>query len=200
MYHTRSTRENICSPLSCLQTVKKGRCLSRYLSPPATPEYIPRTPEKKSTGSSDQGKRKLDELERSAPKTPPKSRKLTVRTPIALRLNPPTRTSETSGTRKSIIHFFLGNSESDGAIPVNLSSYMTSTAFFDKAESAWSYVQKSTETVEFMGVSVMMDGLEWPLILEWRNGQAFENMLESIDTAKIAGTGDITVKVKCITK
>ena len=49
-------------------------------------------------------------------------------------------------------------------------------------------------------VSVEVEGVEWPMIIPWRDPLAHQWMMETIAKAAIGRSGDLHVQVKCITK
>lgn len=97
------------------------------------------------------------------------------------------------------LHFFLSD-ESLGAIPVALSQCSSSTRFFEQAGAAWGFLDPNDGKTHMAGVSVAMEGLEWPLIVAWKSLEGHKIMMDTIETAKLGKNGDLLVKVKCIRK
>lgn len=140
---------------------------------------------------------KSSKITLNPPKKPVKER--STKSP-ALIVNPPKLPgTDIKATNSVVFHFFLSN-ENLGAVPAAFSQCNSLTQFFSQAEAAWSILDVDDEKSRMSGVSVTFDGLDWPLIVPWRNSQGFNRMMEAIETAKDAGTGVLLVKVHCIRK
>ena len=98
-----------------------------------------------------------------------------------------------------ILHFFLQRREL-GALPTPLAQCDTADKFFSHAEEAWSFLASRDGASEMAAVSVEVEGVEWPMIIPWRDPLAHKWMMETIDKAAIGRSMDLHVQVKCITK
>ena len=98
-----------------------------------------------------------------------------------------------------ILHFFLQRREL-GALPTPLAQCDTADQFFDHAEEAWGFLTSREGATEMAAVSVEVEGVEWPMIIPWRDPLAHQWMTETIGKAAIGRSYDLHVQVKCITK
>ena len=98
-----------------------------------------------------------------------------------------------------ILHFFLQKREL-GALPTPLAQCESADQFFDHAEEAWCFLASRDGTSEIAAVSVEVEGVEWPMIIPWRDPLAHQWMMETIAKAAIGRSYDLHVQVKCVTK
>lgn len=98
-----------------------------------------------------------------------------------------------------ILHFFLQRKEL-GALPTPLAQCETADQFFNHAEEAWGFLFSANGTSAMAAVSVEVEGVEWPMIIPWRDPLAHQWMMETIGKAAIGKPHDLHVQVKCITK
>ena len=98
-----------------------------------------------------------------------------------------------------ILHFFLQRREL-GALPTPLDQCDTAEQFFNHAEEAWSFLSSSDGATEIAAVSVEVEGVEWPMIIPWKDPFAHQWMMESIAKEATGRSHDLHVQVKCITK
>ena len=99
----------------------------------------------------------------------------------------------------AILHFFLQNKEL-GALPTPLALCDTANKFFDHAEEAWGFLSSGDGTSAIAATSVEVEGVEWPMIIPWRDSLAHTWMMETIAKAATGRSYDLHVQVKCITK
>lgn len=146
----------------------------------------------------------LDKCKTPPPKRP---RKKTVDTPhlpispVSPFSCPSINTAMQAPTPKTdiILHFFLQKREL-GALPTPLAQCNTAVQFFDHAEEAWSFLTSTDRGSEMAAVSVEVEGVEWPMIIPWRDPLAHQWMMETIAKAAIGRPQDLHVQVKCVTK
>ena len=98
-----------------------------------------------------------------------------------------------------ILHFFLQRKEL-GALPTPLAQCDTADQFFNHAEEAWGFLNSRDAASEMAAVSVEVEGVEWPMIIPWRDSFAHQWMMETIAKAAIGRSYDLHVQVKCVTK
>lgn len=98
-----------------------------------------------------------------------------------------------------ILHFFLQKREL-GALPTPLAQCESADQFFDHVEEAWSFLPSRDGTSEIAAVSVEVEGVEWPMIIPWRDPLAHQWMMETIAKAAIGRSYDLHVQVKCVSK
>ena len=98
-----------------------------------------------------------------------------------------------------ILHFFLQRKEL-GALPTPLAQCDTADKFFNHAEEAWSFLTSRDGASEMAAVSVEVEGVQWPMIIPWRDPVAYQWMMETIAKAAMGRSHDLHVQVKCITK
>ena len=98
-----------------------------------------------------------------------------------------------------ILHFFLQKREL-GALPTPLAQCDTADQFFDHAEEAWGFLTSRDGATDIAAVSVEVEGVEWPMIIPWRDPLAHQWMMETIAKAATGRSYDLHVQVKCITK
>jgi len=100
-------------------------------------------------------------------------------------------------TSKVRFHFFTLD-EDFGAIPALLEQCNTADAFFDRATSAYSLLHRQgLKKKKMAAVSVSMEGLPWPMILEWKSVKGYDMMVAEIATVS-AQKENLNVKVKCV--
>ena len=99
----------------------------------------------------------------------------------------------------AILHFFLQKKEL-GALPTPLALCDTADKFFDHAEEAWGFLSSGNGTSAIAATSVEVEGVEWPMIIPWRDSLAHQWMMETIAKAAAGRSYDLHVKVTCITK
>ena len=97
------------------------------------------------------------------------------------------------------LHFFLQRKEL-GALPTPLAQCDTADKFFNHAEEAWSFLNSANATSAIAATSVEVEGVEWPMIIPWKDPLAHQWMMETIAKAAIGKSHDLHVQVKCITK
>ena len=97
------------------------------------------------------------------------------------------------------LHFFLQRREL-GALPTPIAQCDTADKFFNHAEEAWGFLTLRDGASEMAAVSVEVDGVEWPMVIPWRDPLAHQWMMETIAKAAIGRSLDLHVQVKCITK
>ena len=114
---------------------------------------------------------------------------------------PPVNTAMPEPTPKTniILHFFLQKREL-GALPTPLAQCQSADQFFDHAEEAWSFLTSRDGASEMAAVSVEVEGVEWPMIIPWRDPLAHQWMMETIAKAAIGRSYDLHVQVRCVTK
>ena len=101
-------------------------------------------------------------------------------------------------TRKKItFHFFLSD-ELLGAVPVTLDQCSTSTLFFEHALSACNLSNSDLQSNELTAARVNIYGSERPMVLPWRNHNAYEAMLETLSKASMDRDQDLDVDVTCL--
>ena len=152
--------------------------------------------------------RDLDSNNLDKSKTPPKkSRKKTADTP-QMPISPVSPFSfasvnkampEPAPKTNIILHFFLQKREL-GALPTPLDQCNTADQFFNHAEEAWGFLTSRDGASEMAAVSVEVEGVEWPMIIPWRDPLAHQWMMETIAKAAIGRSYDLHVQVKCVTK
>ena len=98
-----------------------------------------------------------------------------------------------------ILHFFLQRREL-GALPTPLVQCDTADQFFNHAEEAWSFLTSRDGASAMAAVSVEVEGVEWPMIIPWRESRAHQWMMETIAKAATGRSQDLHVQVKCITE
>ena len=98
-----------------------------------------------------------------------------------------------------ILHFFLQKREL-GALPTPLAQCESADQFFDHAEEAWGFLNPENGASEIAAVSVEVEGVEWPMIIPWRDPLAHQWMMETITKAAAGRSYDLHVQVKCVTK
>ncbi len=98
-----------------------------------------------------------------------------------------------------ILHFFLQRKEL-GALPTPLAQCDTADQFFNHAEEAWDFLSSRNGATDIAAVSVEVEGVEWPMIIPWRDSFAHQWMMETIAKAAIGRSYDLHVQVKCVTK
>ena len=99
----------------------------------------------------------------------------------------------------AILHFFLQKKEL-GALPTPLALCDTADKFFNHAEEAWGFLSSGNGTSAIAATSVEVEGVEWPMIIPWRDSLAHQWMIETIAKAAAGRSYDLHVQVKCITK
>ena len=99
----------------------------------------------------------------------------------------------------TILHFFLQRREL-GALPTPLALCDTADKFFDHAEEAWGFLSSGDGTSAIAATSVEVEGVEWPMVIPWRDSLAHRWMMETIAKAAAGRSYDLHVQVKCITK
>lgn len=123
-------------------------------------------------------------------------------TPVSRALKSPRSkvcVSESVTTTNVIVHFFLSD-EDLGAIPATLEQCNSVNAFFTKALSAWRFLGSPDGGDSMAGVRVMLEGVQWPIIVAWGAADAFGWMMDAIAKAKSGKVDDLHVQVKCIPK
>ena len=98
-----------------------------------------------------------------------------------------------------ILHFFLQKREL-GALPTPLAQCDTADKFFDNAEEAWNFLSFGDGASAMAAASVKVEGVQWPMIIPWRDPVAHQWMMETIVKAAIGSSLDLHVQVKCVTK
>ena len=209
-------------PLSSLDAVKKRRWPRQYVSPPPIPQPQKRLRGPKSSVSQNSrpqrcstpvlisvGRAREKPRKRAPKKTGPKKtpdRKIadTPQLPISpvspFSLPSINRAMPEQAPKTNIIlHFFLQRKEL-GALPTPLAQCNTADQFFDHAEEAWGFLTSRDGASEMAAVSVEVEGVEWPMIIPWRDPLAHQWMMETIAKAAIGRSYDLHVQVKCITK
>ena len=206
-------------PLSSLDVVKKRRWPPQYVSPPPTPQSQKPLRERIKTlkapkpsvsqssrrqRCSSQGPTSVRGAQGKPRKRAPRKTANTLQMPISpvspfslpsVNKAPPEPTPKTN----IILHFFLQRREL-GALPTPLAQCDTADKFFDHAEEAWGFLTSRDVASEMAAVSVEVEGVEWPMIIPWRDPLAHQWMMETIEKAAIGRAYDLHVQVKCITK
>ncbi len=146
-------------------------------------------------------------LDKSNTPPPKRSRKKTANT-LQMPISPVSPSSfasvnkampEPAPRTNTILHFFLQRREL-GALPTPLAQCDTADQFFNHAEEAWGFLVSKDRASEMAAVSVEVEGVEWPMIIPWRDPLAHQWMMETIAKATIGKSHDLHVQVKCITK
>ena len=104
------------------------------------------------------------------------------------------------GTRSQIYFYFFTNDETLGAIPIRFQQCNTASEFFDKAAYALSFTNGNVPERQLLGVSMLIDGMEWPMILPWRDVESFESMNSTLLQVSAEKDGVLNAKIKCILK
>ena len=99
----------------------------------------------------------------------------------------------------TILLFFFQRTEL-GAFPVPITQCKAMDQFFDRAKVAWDFPTASNPDTEMAGVGVEVEGIQWPMIVAWRDLQAYQWMMDTIARAAIGRVQDLHVQVKCIPK
>lgn len=151
--------------------------------------------------SNSQGrKRQQDQVETSLPKK--RNLKATaIKAPASTSLLTPLQSQalpqKESRTSQVKLHFFTTN-ECLGAVPVPFEDCNSADDFFARAASVCSLLSGQEIEERIAAVYVVMEGLRFPMILEWKNAQAYQTLVAEI-AATTARTGNIlNVEVKCI--
>ena len=173
----------------------------------SSPELLSVSPRASARGSRRTGDAKDGVLDEPKAPPPKRSRKNTADTPhlpispVSPFSPPSINTAMPEPTPKThiILHFFLQRREL-GALPTPLAQCETADQFFDHAEEAWDFLISRDEASEMAAVSVQVEGVEWPMILPWRDPLAHQWMMETIAKAALGRSHDLHVQVKCITK
>ena len=76
----------------------------------------------------------------------------------------------------------------------------TMTAFFDQAASALALFDGAVTGQDLIGVNVELHGQGWPMILPWRSLDAFQGMMEMIESMSAQNGEILIMKVKCLKK
>lgn len=141
-----------------------------------------------------------------APKTPSKdshkkkaSEPLTPISPASTSTAIEPSLSQSADTINVIVHFFLSD-DSLGAVPIPLDQCNSVDRFFNQALRAWRFLGIPDGGDSMAGVRVMMEGVQWPIIVAWGEVDAFGWLIDAITKAKGGRTDDLHVQVKCIAK
>ena len=59
---------------------------------------------------------------------------------------------------------------------------------------------RAVHEVEVIGVNVIVDALDWPLILPWGNDNSYKEMMQNLHSLAIRTEKPVTVKVNCLVK
>ena len=196
-------------PLSSLDTVKKRRWPRQYVSPPPITKSPKRLRGPKSSVSQSSRPQRcstpvLTSVGRALRKTPPRKTAVTPQLPISP-VSPfslhsvNTAMPEPAPKTNIILHFFLQRREL-GALPTPLAQCNTADQFFSHAEEAWDFLTSRDGASEMAAVSVEVEGVEWPMIIPWKDPLAHKWMMETIAKAAVGRSHDLHVQVKCVTK
>ena len=74
------------------------------------------------------------------------------------------------------------------------------TKFFHEALSAWIFLGSSKKDKCIAGVRIMIEGIEWPIIMAFGSDVGFQTMCDTTERAKIGRVNDLHVQVRCMTK
>ena len=132
----------------------------------------------------------------------PTSTVVNPQTPIspALTSTPTQPTSPDSTIAASaIIHFFLSD-EGLGALPVALAQCSTIVKFFDRAEATWRFLGSQSRIDHFAGVRVIFEGIQWLMIVGWKDSAGYQWMMNTISKATTNKVQDLHAQIKCIAK
>ena len=184
---------------SVSQSSRRQRCSSQG---PTSVGLAPGKPENAQSSDLDG-----NNLDRSKTPPPKRSRKKVADTP-QMPISPVSPFSLPSSNKAMpepalktniILHFFLQKREL-GALPTPLSQCDTADQFFNHAEEAWGFLTSRDGATDIAAVSVEVEGVEWPMIIPWRDPLAHQWMMETIAKAAIGRSYDLHVQVKCITQ
>ena len=194
-------------PLSSLDVVRKRRWPPQYVSPPPTSQS-----QKRPRGRPKKLKAPESSVRQNSPRqsSPPPRKEYNKRTTDTLQLpispvspfSLPSVNQATSGATPKIniiLHFFVQRREL-GALPTPLAQCDSADQFFNHAEEAWGFLTSRDGASEMAAASVEVEGVEWPMIIPWKDPLAHQWMMETIAKVAVGMSHDLHVQVKCITK
>ena len=85
-------------------------------------------------------------------------------------------------------------------MPATFGQCSTSGDFFDHAASALALFDGQTVESSVVGVNVLIEGQDWPMVLPWRNLEGFQSMMEVTKSTNEKHEDDLNVRVRCIMK